>query len=40
MPRREDIETACDNNPDGFGFAIRIDDNYHHQSGTQCRQSN
>lgn len=27
MPRREDIETACANNPDGFGFAIRIDDN-------------
>jgi predicted glutamine amidotransferase len=27
MPRRQDIETACANNPDGFGFAIRIDDN-------------
>lgn len=26
MPRREDIEMACANNPDGFGFAIRIDD--------------
>lgn len=26
MPRREDIETACNNNPDGFGFAIRIND--------------
>jgi predicted glutamine amidotransferase len=26
MPKREDIETACDNNPDGFGFAIRIND--------------
>jgi predicted glutamine amidotransferase len=26
MPRREDIETACVNNPDGFGFAIRIND--------------
>lgn len=26
MPRREDIETACANNPDGFGFAIRIND--------------
>lgn len=26
MPRREDIEMACANNPDGFGFAVRIDD--------------
>jgi predicted glutamine amidotransferase len=26
MPRREDIEQACSANPDGFGFAIRIDD--------------
>lgn len=26
VPRREDIETACANNPDGFGFAIRIND--------------
>lgn len=27
IPRRDDIETACANNPDGFGFAIRINDN-------------
>jgi len=26
MPRREDIEMACANNSDGFGFAIRIND--------------
>jgi len=26
VPNRADIETACANNPDGFGFAIRIND--------------
>jgi predicted glutamine amidotransferase len=26
MPDRKDIETAATNNPDGFGFAIRIND--------------
>lgn len=26
MPLRADLETSCRNNPDGFGFAIRIND--------------
>lgn len=38
MPRREDIEMACANNPDGFGFAIRINDTILTSRGLDSRR--